>query len=121
MSIAGLGVGAVALLLALSVLLGATEVVVARGRVQTAADAAALAAVAAAPLAGGDGAGCAAAREAAAANGAALVRCDGPRGGWALRAAVTVRVTGPGLARLGPGVRAHATAILEPMPADGVP
>jgi hypothetical protein len=115
MSTAVVGVAIAAVLLALGVLMGATEVAAVRARAQTAADAAALAAVSAAPFNGGEGDSCAAARNAAAANAARLDRCDGPlRGGWSLQADVSVSMPVRGLGALGPPVRAHAAAVLEP-------
>lgn len=111
----------VAVLLGLAVVAGTGEVVSARSRAQTAADAAALAAVGAAPLAGGDGRACAAASTAAMRNGATLVECAGPEPGpgaatgWALRAEVTVAV-GPQARRgLLVPLRARAAAVLEPV------
>jgi secretion/DNA translocation related TadE-like protein len=85
------------------------------GRAQTAADAAALAAVGASPLAGGDGRSCAAAARVAVANGAELIACDGPDEGWSLEVTVTVRVAPPGpLGALLPPSRAMAAARLRP-------
>jgi hypothetical protein len=97
--------------------LGTAELATARARAQVAADAAALAAVSAGPLTGGDGNGCREADVAAAANGARLTRCEGPGGSWSPSAEVTVEVSGWGL--LGAPVTAAAAAILEPAPEAG--
>jgi len=88
----------------------------ARARAQSAADASALAAVAAeAPILGRDGDPIEAARAAADDNGAELISCDCPGGGTA--AEVTVKVK-PRLGFLvgwfGRSVRADARAELDP-------
>lgn len=115
MSSTSVGLGIVAILLVLSILLGAAEIATVRVRAQTAADAAALAAVSAAPLTGGDGRACPAARVAAEANGAVLVRCDGPGPAWSLAVEITVTSALPRLGALAPPVRARAGAVLEPV------
>jgi hypothetical protein len=109
---AGAAAVCVAVLL-LSVLL---DLSVTRGRAQTAADAAALAAVTSARLVGGDGEACAAAARLAALNGAALDRCVAPGDGRPLLAQVRVVAT-PTAMLLGyvlPDVTAEAAAVLRP-------
>jgi len=112
--------GVVLLSTGLLVLSVVTDVGVAAARARTAADAAALAAVGTAPLLGGNGDACAAARRTAEANGAEVLRCmlgEATTGGSPQPAAqVEVEVPPAGsLARaVVPAVPARAAAALRP-------
>jgi len=91
-----------------------TDLGVAVARARGAADAAALAGMAASPLAGGSGAPRPAAVEAAAANAATLVATE--EDGWPLRYAVTVSVQplSPLVVAIAGPVQAKATAAVRP-------
>jgi hypothetical protein len=109
----------------LTTLGAAVEVARASIRAQTAADAAALAAMAASPLVGRTAqSGCAEASRLARANGAQLLSCRGPRAGaWLDDAEVEVGValSGSLSRRLVPGVTARARAALRPVDGPGPP
>lgn len=103
--------GAVCAILVL-VLTAATDVLTARTRAQTAADAAALAAVGTSPLVGGQAQGTAVARRVAERNSAELVTCDCE----AIDTAEVVVAVAPATSvqHLIPAVRARARAELRP-------
>lgn len=105
----------------LVVLAVVTDVAITTAKARTAADAAALAAVGATPLLGGDGDTCAAASDAAAANGARVVRCHEmavpaapTQAGSGIRVDVTLSPAGAFVRRLTGEVRASAAAGLRP-------
>ena len=103
--------GAVCAILVLAVT-AATDVLTARMRAQTAADAAALAAVGTSPLVGGQAQGTAVARRVAERNSAELVTCDCEA---IDTAEVVVAVTpATSMQHLIPAVRARARAELQP-------
>lgn len=109
----------IAAVLVLAVAIGGLAVSVdlhaAHARARLAADAAALAGIAASPLVGGDGDPAAAAEQLATVNGGRVVELD--RSGWPLRVTV-VTATEPRLAltaTLGVEVRARAAAQLRPV------
>lgn len=111
------------------VVLGAVnDLAVTAARARTAADAAALAAVGATPLLGGDGDACAAASAAADANHARLVRCqsaDGSGTGAVARSGVLVEIAvtpDQQLVRAVAGeIHARAAADLRPSSAPPLP
>ena len=109
----------VGLMVAVAVGLGAADLGVAHARAGTAADAAALAAVGADPLVGGDGDHCAAAEALAAAGGATLESCAVARdpGGsppMEVRVRVAVPPTTAVVVAAVSAVRAEAVAGLAP-------
>lgn len=97
-----------------------TDVGVTAARARTAADAAALAAVATNPLLGGDGDACAAARHTAQANGAEVLHCrlggEGPHPNPqpAVQVEVEVAPAGPLARALVRALPARAAAALRP-------
>lgn len=105
---------------ALFVLSVVADIGVTAARARTAADAAALAAVGTAPLLGGDGSACTAAREVAEANGAEVVRCElgeassGGQPNPGVRVEVETRPTSPIARTLVAAIPARAAAALRP-------
>jgi hypothetical protein len=114
--------GSLGLTGAVGLVLVAVDLGVASARARVAADAAALAAVQASPVIGGDGERSAHAAAAAAANGARMSRCaEGPPPGWPWTVDCEVAVVPQlrAVRALAPPLRARAAAALTPAGVSG--